>query len=193
MTFGHKLKDAMLKARARHPEGKLTDEDWIRIANETAAAHFKRRKPVDKLEAEKCREALARACGIIALAQMTEAGWRPIRKALTEIRKVFEGTDEQLILEIQRRAAAYRTRHPTWELTAPALAKYWANFGRLAKEVESAPPEPPGWVEFCREQFENWVRFVEEIRDGIPLPPWARLRRDEQVWITYAMRKAGKL
>lgn len=193
MTFADKLWDVLMKARARHPEQKLSEADWKKNVNETAAAHFKRRKPSAPLEQEKVREALARACGIIAIGQITEAGWIPIRRALSDIRKVFNGTDEELILEVQRRAAAYRTRHPTWDLTPSSLAKYWANFGRLAKEVESAPPEPVGWVAFCRENFVNWVRFVEEEREQIPLPPWARLRRDEQGWIIDAMKKEGKL
>jgi hypothetical protein len=31
--------------------------------------------------------------------------------------------------EIRARAAAYRRRHPRWDLTAPALAKHWATLG----------------------------------------------------------------
>lgn len=193
MTFADKLKDALLKARARTTDESLTDEEWKRVVNETAAAHFKRRKPVTVLDQEKCREALARACGIIAIGQMTEAGWKPIRKALADIRRVFDGNDEALIAEINRRALAYRTKHPTWTLTASALAKYWANFGRLANEVDTAPPEPAGWLAWMWSNREGWVRFSDADREGIPVPPWARLRRDEQGFISEEMRKEGAL
>lgn len=132
MTFADKLWDVLMKARARHPEQKLSEADWKRNVNETAAAHFKRRKPQSLLERDKCVEALALATGTKDVTQMTEPELRSHRKALRDIRKVSGSlNDAELIIEIARRAGLYRDRHPTWPLTPMSLTKYWSHFGRM--------------------------------------------------------------
>lgn len=130
MTFAHKLKDVMLKARARNPDGKMSDEQWLRLVNETAGAHFKRRKPQSVLERDKCVEALALATGTRDVAQITDPEQKVLRAALKSIRKVSTGDDIALIAEIQRRAVLFRDCHPTWPLTAMSLAKWWSHFGK---------------------------------------------------------------
>lgn len=133
MTFADKLWDVLMKARARHPEQKLSEIDWKRNVNETAAAHFKRRKPQSVLERDKCVEALALATGTKNVEQITEPEFKTLRKALRDIRKVSGSlNDVELIAELGRRSALYRDRHPTWPLTPMSLTKYWSHFGRMA-------------------------------------------------------------
>lgn len=49
-----------------------------------------------------------------------------------------------LCSEIWKRARAYRRRHPTWDLTPSALAKYWPELGERPRELDPprAEPEP---------------------------------------------------
>lgn len=191
MTFADKLHDAMMKARARDPEGKLSTDAWKKIANETAAAHFKRRKPQSAMERNRMLEALALATGSRDVSQVTPAGWRTVSKALRDIQSVNNSlSDEQLIAEIKRRAVSFKTRHPTWDLTPSSLAKWWGDFAPAAGVPDKIPAGPENWVGWLRENCEGWIRFTEESR-GYAVPEWDKLRADERATILDLMRKAG--
>jgi hypothetical protein len=68
-------------------------------------------------------EALCAACEINAT-ELTKNGRGAVNGALRQLREV--GADAA---QVRRRAAAYRERFPHATLTAPALAKHWAELG----------------------------------------------------------------
>lgn len=132
MTFADKLWDAMQIARARNPDGKMTNDQWKAIVTEQSKKHFgKKRGEATPTERGKIFNALALATGTRDPAQLTRNGAKAVRLAMRDIVEVCQGmNDEQIIAEIQRRAALYVKKWPDpRNLTAPAFAKYWAEFG----------------------------------------------------------------
>jgi hypothetical protein len=69
------------------------------------------------------------------LAQVTGSAWGRHAKALHEIRGVCPDVSAD---EIRRRAENYRTLHPTWTITATALAKHWGSLDSKSAAV----PDP---------------------------------------------------
>lgn len=64
------------------------------------------------------------------LAQLTKQGAHRIAGAKKQILAVMPGASTSLVVEeIERRAAAYRRKHPSRELTAMALVTWWAELG----------------------------------------------------------------
>jgi hypothetical protein len=60
----------------------------------------------------------------------------------------------------------------------------------VGKEVTRAPlpnPGPAGWLEWARINLESWRRFAEE-QQGIPIPPWHLLSKEEQFAIQAQMK-----
>jgi len=75
-------------------------------------------------------------------------------------------TPEVTPAEIKRRAEAYHRKHPTWELTPGAIAKWWADIGPAKKEIDVYQEPPEGW--------RNVLVSIagEEYRDR----PWSDVR-----------------
>ena len=60
----------------------------------------------------------------------------------------------------------------------------------VGKEVSKAPlpfPGPVGWMEWARINLPDWRRFQEE-NEGIAVPPWHLLSKDEQFAISSQMK-----
>lgn len=70
-------------------------------------------------------DALCHAC-LMNPDEMTDPDRRATGVALAAIRKVWPGTDDDLIAELPRRAAAYMVVMPHATLTPSALAKNWS-------------------------------------------------------------------
>ena len=80
-----------------------------------------------------CFEALAAIHGA-QLSEITATLGATIGKSLAEIRKVCPAVTPEAL---QTRAATYRRKHPLWDLTAPALAKHWAELGNGAQPISN--------------------------------------------------------
>lgn len=83
-------------------------------------------EPSLTINAPRIRNELLDALAIIDgsdIRQITQNGWKPIAKALKDIKSVCPDLTAE---EINRRAAKYRIKWPTMSLTPLALAKYWA-------------------------------------------------------------------
>jgi hypothetical protein len=81
--------------------------------------------------------------------QLTRHGGARIATAKKQILEVMpEATTAQVLAEIEERAARYKRKHPTRELTAMALVTWWAELGGGLKTKAAALDiyqEPAGW------------------------------------------------
>lgn len=177
MTFGTKCREALAKERERLG-GKITPEQWDAVVDGLVVieAIFRKKKPSAKRPKEgrprnPLFDALALATGTKDLALLTRAGGRAIGVALADIIEVSPGLTPE---EITRCAELYRQKNPTWPLTAPALAKNWAQFARTDRTRAAKRDiyqEPDGWKtsEAARSRVyttgvskETWANLVAE-------------------------------
>lgn len=90
-----------------------------------------RKKP--NMPKERARDAIFDALAKIDgqdATQLTRHGGARIAAAKKQILEVMPGaTVEQVVAEIEDRAARYKRKHPTRELTAMALVTWWAEVG----------------------------------------------------------------
>lgn len=142
------------QARANNGD-KLGAEEWLLIAGGHIKAEVnagidgvktlpKAKRP--KGTRNELFDALASACGM-NLMEITKAAARSVGVALADIRNV---TPELTVAEIKARIAKYQRLHPTWALTAPAIAKNWAGLGDRGEDLTRTAKfdvyqEPPDW------------------------------------------------
>ena len=112
-------------------------------------------------------DALAEATGS-NLDQLTKPAGATIGKALADIKAVSADLTPE---DIRHRAAEYHRRHPDWALTAPALAKHWAEFSPPPKR--EIPPEPVNWRGILGDHFPNSA-YLDETRDWSHIPEGTR-------------------
>lgn len=111
-------------------------------------------------------DALALATGTKDLREVTRNAGKMIGVALRDIAEVTLDLEPA---EIYRRAAAYKSRHPTWDLTATALAKHWGEFGR-GEQTRSARTDPYqipkfDWLAIMRARYPGAV-LVDSLASG---------------------------
>lgn len=139
-TFAEKAFEALKAFRASHG-GAVTRAEWIKVVDDLVATEgvFRKKRPSSRApKVGKPRnplfDALAVVHGVRDLSKLTRNGARCVGVALADI---LEVSPDLTVAEIERCAALYRQRHPTWPLTAPALAKNWAEFARSASTRSS--------------------------------------------------------
>lgn len=159
-TFGEKCFDALVKARADNG-GSLHKAEWIKVVNDLVATESVFRKKPKAAKGEKPRnelfDALALATGTRDLTKLTRAGARAVAVALADIKEVSSDLTTQ---EIFRCAELYKQLHPTWVLTAPALAKNWGSLARSAEGANPFKPQnagPAGWLTLLNRLFPDCV------------------------------------
>lgn len=122
-------------------------------------------------------DALAVACGH-NLGELTDSGTGSIVKAVSQIRKASPDVTPE---EIDRRVENYRRKHPSWGLTAPAIAKHWAELGgggtRSREELEAILAKHPGnpdWRGYLaetvtmaqRQEFADLMKELKQLRQS---------------------------
>ncbi len=116
------------------------EEEWDRDKTESAEKPRARNELVDTLAEIEGSDPL----------QLTRPHARALGVAVAAIRQATPDVSPD---ELRRRALAYRQKHPTWELTGPALAKHWASL-----ENGADPDRRRRWAEADR--------IIEEERRG---------------------------
>ena len=135
-TYGHRIFEFFKTARA-NLGGKMTEEQWIRTANAFHEIEHQAKKKKPKGAARERNplfDALALATGQRNLAEIGRVAGKAIGVALADI---LQSSPDLTSDEVYRRAKAYRTRHPTWTLSVPALAKHWAEFSLKSDEEKT--------------------------------------------------------
>lgn len=127
----------------------------ITLLLENEGGLVKRRRKPKNAPKPRARDAvfdvLARIDGQDAK-QLTQHGAGRIGNAKKQILEVIlqatpDATTEQVVAEIELRAAAYKRKHPTRELTAMALVTWWGGSGGPSTTAakRNIYIEPPGW------------------------------------------------
>lgn len=129
----------LLAAKAHFKGERLTKAEWL----EVASPFLKQKKAVAAQNRNELFDAFAAATGTIDLAQLTRPMKSAIAIALNAIREVCPNVTPE---EISARARRYRSKYPTWPLTAPSLAKHWSSLATPGS-ITSALDEPTGWRE----------------------------------------------
>ena len=94
---------------------------------------------VNPLRAERARprdelfEALADVEGA-DLSALTRSARGKLNAATKQLREVDATADD-----VRARAAIYRRKHPTWELTAPSLVKFWPSLNGSVADTRPTP------------------------------------------------------
>lgn len=133
MTPGEKLFNVLANKRTQSG-GVLNKEQWIAAANEfmTTEGVMRKKKPAAAPRARnQLWDALALSTGQRNLSEVGRVAGKAVGVALADIKEVSPDVTPD---EIYRRAGLYKSRHPTWTLSAPALAKHWAEFSLLSEE-----------------------------------------------------------
>ena len=168
MTFGQQCVVALKAFRGENPDAELTelagmlpsvvasviDREYDKMIYAAKVPRMTKAAVQGELF-----DALCAVCGYNAK-EMTRAGKRAAGVALADIRAVMP---DLTVLQIESRAAAYKRKHPTWELTPSSLAKHWGEFGgdstRSAKRDTYC--EPPNWRETAKRLYpdaKEWIR-----------------------------------
>lgn len=133
MTYGKKLWDALREDAARLGR-KCTEAEFVAKADallhDEKLASKKKPKGTPR-ERNLLWDALALATGQRNLTEISRSAGKLIGTSLADIK---EASADVTAEEIHRRAAAYKRRHPTWTLSAPALAKHWGEFSQFSEE-----------------------------------------------------------
>lgn len=149
MTFGQLCMAKMIAEKKAR--GSLSPDEGASIIDALDAERAVMSKKAPRVASTNGRRArnvlfdtLATETGCRDLSQITRAGARAIAVALADIREVSPDLTPE---EISRRASAYRSKHRDWPLTAPALAKYWSEFGgnRTRSAKRDVYVEPAEW------------------------------------------------
>ena len=160
--------DKMAGERRAQGEQRATNQNGKNGKKEISAPGAARQvHPLDD-----CFNSLCRIDGADP-AQLTPSHGRRIAVALAELRRAMPAVTPQ---EIERRAERYRSKNPTWRLTAQALAKHWASLGPavVAASPMAVTTEPPRWRERLESDFpgnsfnkdnRSWQRFAAEHPD----------------------------
>ena len=93
-------------------------------------ASAKRTRPRDELF-----EALADVEGA-DLSALTRSARGKLNAATKQLREVDATADD-----VRARAAIYRRKHPTWELTAPSLVKFWPSLNGSVADTRPTPDQ----------------------------------------------------
>lgn len=105
------------------------------------------------------------------LAQITKASASSVAGVKKQILEVMPGaTPEAVVMEIRGRVATFRRKHPTWELTARTLLKWWAQLGSGPAPESAMPTEPADWRNRVRQLLPE-----NESADYIATLPWERI------------------
>jgi len=105
-------------------------------------------------------------------------GWSKYAKVLKNVKTVVPEITPEILL---RAAKKYRQIHPTWELTATALASHWGECYTDEKpEPQKTLPEPVGWKEFVDKNMPDCPYA------GIAVT-WGQVDPEHQQWIINAM------
>lgn len=133
-------------------------------------------------------DAMCAACSIPSQ-DMTKIMKRSIAVALSAIMDAMPSLNPA---EISVRAAQYKRRHPTWELTPMSLAKHWGSLA-TAESIHGRLDEPEGWKMHLETIFP-----VEEngaTGDYLSKMPWPKIGRPHQERICRMMAeiKTGKI
>jgi hypothetical protein len=148
-TAALRLWDRLSQTRANNG-GTIHKTEWLVIVAGQFKAELSACRPKGRVKGARNAlfDALAAGCGI-RCQELTRGGSRAIAVALADILAVSPDLTEG---EIASRIAKYRGKHPTWPLTAPAIAKNWASLGdgdptRTAKlDIYQEPAE---WRSAC--------------------------------------------
>jgi Helix-turn-helix domain len=99
-------------------------------------------------------EALLDVENILPGDKLTRSARGKLNSAAKQLREVDATADD-----VRARAAIYRRKHPTWELTAPSLVKHWPS---LNGSTVDARPTPDTGLD------DSWLfeRAVERIEDA---------------------------
>ena len=141
--FGRAIAEkAYQELAALREKGPISQELWIstvaRVADEEISPTAKL-KPLTRIERNVLFDALARLVGC-NVSEMTKSKASEITKSLSDIRGAMPDLTSQ---ELERRAAKFREKHPTWELTPSSLAKWWSVLGAPMDKID-VYQEPAG-------------------------------------------------
>lgn len=167
MTFGQQCVVALKAFRGEHPDMELTELAGMLPSVVASVIDREYDKMMYAAKVPRMTKAavqgelfdtLCAVCGYNAK-EMTRAGKRTTGVAIADIRAVCPDLTP---LMIQSRAAAYKRKHPTWELTPSSLAKHWGEFGgdatRSGKRDTYQPP--PNWRETAKRIFPDALEWV---------------------------------
>lgn len=180
-TFGEVCFDALARERARL--GTLNKAAWVTIVNQLVESEkiFRKRKPAAKGEPKPGRprnelfDALAVATGTRDLSKLTRNGARVIAVALADIRAV---EPDLTVEKIQTIVTAYsRMWTDPRNLSAPAVAKHWAEFaGTLATRTAKTDiyQEPVGpWRQVARSLYPTATDWISP--HNFSIMPWSEV------------------
>lgn len=187
LPYEERLFSTLAAARSQQGSlGSLKKEAWLQIVRDFHHAETiaKKRRPKGAPRARNpLWDALALSTGSKHLDQITRQMAKGIGVALADILAVTADCDVE---EIERRAAVYKRRHPTWTISAQALAKHWGEFGRgemtRTAKINLLEPSLP-WQDAARavagktfdirtregrlvaiEEGYSWIQFSDEFR-----------------------------
>lgn len=180
MTFGKKLWDSLV-IKSQHLGRKCTEIEFITIADAMAQSEgiMRKNKPKGSMRARNpLFDALALSTGTRNLNELSRTAAKQIAVALADITSVCP---DITIDEIERRVGAYKKRWPeARNLSAPALAKHWAQFGTGDKTKAARMDvyqEPGEWLSAAIELFgfetatqlkdKGWFKFGVDWRAQI--------------------------
>lgn len=133
MTYGKKLWDGLREDSARLGR-KCTEAEFVAKADallhDEKLASKKKPKGTPR-ERNLLWDALALSTGQRNLTEISRSAGRLIGTALADIKEASPDVTPE---EIRRRADLYKRRHPTWTISAPALAKHWGEYSQFSEE-----------------------------------------------------------
>jgi hypothetical protein len=148
-TFASRLRAYLHAEKDRLGGQPLTAEHWDKAVNGYLSAYLATERMVGaKRKAPKTPyfEALCRACGINPV-ETDRKRMQQLDRIVSAMRDLGKIAGVEMPAEeINRRAARYRQKFPTWALTPESLLKRWGECGS-ATGLASRLDEPDGWRE----------------------------------------------
>lgn len=173
LSSGERLHNLLGNLRTKN--GNVLQRDqWIKAATDfidleiqtTRKTPRAKGTPAPKRPRNPLFDCLATVTGTRNVHEMSRAGLRAVGVALADIQAVTPDLTED---EIKRRAAAFTRAHPTWNLTAPTLAKYWGNFSPRKETTRSGESDP-----YQEPDLETWHAAADVLYPGtlVTKRPW---------------------
>ena len=144
--FGKSIAEkAYSELAALKASGDLTKDKWLetvaRVVDDTL--NEPSLPKISRAELDSLFDAMARACGC-NVHELTKPRQGEITRALKDIRRASPGVTPK---DIERRAAKFKEKHPTWAQTPSSVAKWWDELGAPKNDIDIYKEPEGNWRE----------------------------------------------